>query len=203
MTGRAYQMSPRGCASSRDPSRLSVRLGPQFGQVHLITAHRTVPMRPASSQVPALASGAPPTPPPARPVVERPHVKVRPVRLAADDEDMTRNADATSTSRPSFMPPQARPGFTATTVRADQVRVGDRFIPMEGPGHPVGKGQTWRVCSEALHIWQRVRLYWGHDSRWYLPENEVHVMRPEPMREGRANIGSTRSVNENVGTLQR
>jgi len=83
-----------------------------------------------------------------------------------------------------FTPPPPRPGFIAATIRADEVRVGDRFIPMEGPGYPVGKGQTWRICSETLHIWQRVRLYWGQDSRWYLPENEVHVMRPAPGHPG-------------------
>lgn len=78
----------------------------------------------------------------------------------------------------TFAPPPPPTGSVLLVVRADEVRVGDRFIPMEGPGLPVGAGRTWRICNNVIAVGGSLAIEWGNDHRWYHPHNDVHVARP-------------------------
>ena len=84
----------------------------------------------------------------------------------------------------TFVPPAPRSGFAVQTVRADEVEVGDYFIPMEGHNHPVGKGKTWRICNQAvdpqgaIFAGGSIALGWGHTYRWAHNQQPIYVMRP-------------------------
>jgi hypothetical protein len=84
----------------------------------------------------------------------------------------------------TFVPPAPRPGFAVQKVRADEVEVGDYFIPMDGPNYPVGKGKTWRICNQAVDPQGiffdsgSIALGWGHTYRWAHSHQLIYVMRP-------------------------